>query len=520
MADDHYDDDDDEEEFLLSQLLADDTTKHPPETSSLSSSSNENLLTEFTKEQDDDDDDDEEDESTITSTPSEDQHRRRQDSINDYYSQTMERLESGDPTLQSLELCNPMLWDFDRWRRPNNEENDIVVIDLELWLNGMARMLRLAQERPRVVQMNFMNIPLNHPILNKAVRELLTFDDRVWCQWSIENCDGFDPRYLVDAMVSAASSSHPCGTIRSLRIINSRLDLKGWRDVGRLVSTTIGLTELRITEILDSSAFVALCRGLAENKALTRLDFQGSYFKDDCFTSTTGVEALTRALQGLTSLRTLSFSYCGLYDHQLAMLIRAVSNSKTICWLDVSRNDCGLEACQTISSLLVAGDSTELRGLTLAGCGLGDFGLHSLKHALCMPECKLQHLDICDDRITDDGVVEFAKCWSSHTSLCSLWVSGNEMTTRGTKAILEAVKSNPGVTQVGLDTCLRHYAQIQYYALLNQGGRKLLQSDQHKVPLSLWPMVLERAQKVQHSGRHGSTVDILYHLLQGPALTE
>lgn len=454
--------------------------------------------------------------------------------INDYFSRTVQRLENHDPTLQTLELCNQMLWDFDRWRHPVMEEQEeVYILDVEAWLSAIAHILCLAQTNPQIVRLEFMNIPINHPTIVKAIIDLFTCDKRTWLQWTIEECDGFDARFLADAMaMSSSTTTKQTCRIRSLRLINNtRFSPQGMSDVGRIIATSTSLTELRVTENLDASAIINLSEGLVNNTTLSRLDFQGSSFEDDYSAPNSATGALAEGLRGLRNLLTLSFAYCSLSDYPLATLVRAVRKHSTLCWLDLSRNECGLESCQAITSLLVkstdeessSSTSCKLRGLTMNGCDIGDLGLLTIQPALAEPQCTLQHLHLCDNRITDDGLVEFLKGCSDQPSLCSLWLSGNDFGARGASELLKVVQHNYQLDQVVLDSYLACFREIQYFTLLNQGGRKLLQSDQHNVPLGLWPLVLERAQRIPvklSTQQAGAAVDILYHLLQGPALSK
>jgi hypothetical protein len=58
----------------------------------------------------------------------------------------------------------------------------------------------------------------------------------------------------------------------------------------------------------------------------------------------------------------------------------------------------------------------------------------------------------------------------------------------------------------------------------NQAGRVLLGQGGHSVPLSLWPVVLERANKMfKHSeddDRERKRANVVFLLLQGPALMQ
>jgi hypothetical protein len=69
--------------------------------------------------------------------------------------------------------------------------------------------------------------------------------------------------------------------------------------------------------------------------------------------------------------------------------------------------------------------------------------------------------------------------------------------------------------------------ELDHYARLNRGGRRIFSSDLSRVPLSLWPVVLERANRIYWGGATNNTssetvkshaVDAIFCLLRGPVL--
>jgi hypothetical protein len=74
-----------------------------------------------------------------------------------------------------------------------------------------------------------------------------------------------------------------------------------------------------------------------------------------------------------------------------------------------------------------------------------------------------------------------------------------------------------------ISTLMGLQKQIAYNRCLTVGGRKLLKAI--NVPLSLWSLVFERAVKMLRwgsfaDGRKKAQADVIYYLLQGPALFE
>jgi hypothetical protein len=65
--------------------------------------------------------------------------------------------------------------------------------------------------------------------------------------------------------------------------------------------------------------------------------------------------------------------------------------------------------------------------------------------------------------------------------------------------------------------------EIKHFMDLNESGRILLGKDQSSVPLSLWPLVLERANGLfsdWDDDEPARRANAIFHLLQGPALMQ
>jgi hypothetical protein len=63
------------------------------------------------------------------------------------------------------------------------------------------------------------------------------------------------------------------------------------------------------------------------------------------------------------------------------------------------------------------------------------------------------------------------------------------------------------------------HRKIQHFKDLNRGGRILLAHDGGAIPLSVWPIVLARANTMPFVSKEGKP-NLIYHLLQGPALMQ
>jgi Ran GTPase-activating protein (RanGAP) involved in mRNA processing and transport len=230
-------------------------------------------------------------------------------------------------------------------------------------------------------------------------------------------------------------------------------------------------------------------------------------------------------LEANQGIRTLSLRQCELHDDELATLVDAVRRHPSLAWLDLSENSIGPDTCEALVSLLVedidgiAGTTTShLAGLTLIGCGIQDAEVTRLASALCSTNTMLKQLNLNENSISDTGIQDFAESLKQMPSLKTLRVLENSFAEDGAKALLDAVTVNfeMNMDELILDRHLACFDDIQYQILLNRCGRKLFKS--HCAPLGLWPLVMERCQGIRHHCRRAGPADVLYHLLQGPAL--
>jgi Leucine-rich repeat (LRR) protein len=164
-----------------------------------------------------------------------------------------------------------------------------------------------------------------------------------------------------------------------------------------------------------------------------------------------------------------------------------------------------------------------LKALNLSGNSLDDQALEDLTRTVWTCS-KLEELDITHNDITDKGLQMIA----SHvlpSSLRCLGLGFNRLTTRkGASHLLKILQDNAQLSRVRIGTSEQPSSrEIEHYLDFNQAGRVLLGQD-HSVPLSLWPVVLERANKMfQHSeddDRERKRANVVFLLLQGPALMQ
>ena len=195
-----------------------------------------------------------------------------------------------------------------------------------------------------------------------------------------------------------------------------------------------------------------------------------------------------------------------------------------------------------------------LATLNFAGNKLNDADLQMLVSLLFHPEgqqCSspIQHLDLSQNQFTDQGIQCLTGAIKSYRfdapGNCgriwrSLNISGNRaLTEKASQQLAAAMKINVVLEELLFDCHHEgnnHEASsvasssinaIQFYVLLNKGGRKVLDQRYPAIPLSLWPLLLARVNQQADWGTDdernpkNANINVLFHLLsQGPVLKD
>jgi hypothetical protein len=206
---------------------------------------------------------------------------------------------------------------------------------------------------------------------------------------------------------------------------------------------------------------------------------QGNHFynnnNNDTMESDNGlnIPLLAHALESNTSLKELNIANNCIRDVELGYLIRALRKNKALEQVDLSLND------------------------------ISDAGKRCLAEAL--PSLHLKRLLVQENLVEEDD------------------------DDSGTKELLSAMRRNFNLEILGVDPVFDGFEEVRLLGRLNRGGRRVLLD--RNFPLSLWPKVLERTNRLtfkeegedeEHaydnlSGR----AEIIYFLLHGvPNLVE
>jgi hypothetical protein len=134
---------------------------------------------------------------------------------------------------------------------------------------------------------------------------------------------------------------------------------------------------------------------------------------------------------------------------------------------------------------------------------------------------KIVSLDLSHKGLKDEGVVALASWLGKIKYLKRLDIQGNPFQTTGEHALLSAMESNLSIEDIDLPYGCACADYIHHYADLNKGGRKLLTNE--TFPLSLWPLVLEKAANAEFKPRgsdddmNARRANVVYNLLHGLA---
>jgi hypothetical protein len=135
--------------------------------------------------------------------------------------------------------------------------------------------------------------------------------------------------------------------------------------------------------------------------------------------------------------------------------------------------------------------------------------------------CKLEKLDLSDNEITHSGFVSLTQIIPK--SLKALYISGNDFAKEEvachTRTLFE---EHPQLCHDGFAWNYSKspiHKKIQHIKDLNRCGRILLAHAGGTIPLSVWPIVLARANTLLSFSKE-RTPNAIFHLLQGPALMQ
>jgi hypothetical protein len=319
---------------------------------------------------------------------------------------------------------------------------------------------------------------------------------------------------------------------------------------GMLQSKHCKLQFLDLSYSKDALDITPLATGLAHNKSLEELVFSRSSLVD------AGIELLCQALIGPnTTLRTLRLDNCSrwaavhdncLTRNGLLLLGEALAFNTGLTFLDISHNrDMGRNALVALASGLrrnshlehlisqymfseknhvqdlfaALEENTALKTLNVSHSDFSSSfeSLSTLARAMTA-NISLESLQLDYCKIGNDGASVLGIHLPAMKGIQQLNLNINPFDTTGATPLAEGMRENVSLTSLNVATdygatCggpppelvedyIEEYNTIELYLKLNRGGRRLLGES---LPMSLWPLVLEKAE---------SDHDVIYHLLR------
>jgi hypothetical protein len=354
-------------------------------------------------------------------------------------------------------------------------------------------------------------IEMNESVISSLTR-LMQLKDRKWLSLKMVDCpSGIVERAELEIFVN--SLSH----VKRLWLQTtptSRFDTSQFFfPIDRCLRTT----SLRLcVSNFDESLSTKLAALLKTTKTLLGLSLSGSR---RCSLQS---DILAQAFQDNTSFEMLDLGDCQLNDDSMSRIVAALSKHPKLKKLDMSYNSFSDQTLHALNSLLLqeqnslqvldlnlqrrplkisllapalAQQSTGLKQLYLSNCGLADEETFPIVDALTQNQ-QLETLDISNNRQLSDRFLLYLGERLPKMQLKILNIRKLKPPNGSPAAMIalrDGLRENTTLQLLKLlfwkET--RPASWIQIYVNLNRGGRRALEE---KIPLSVWPLVLERAQ--------------------------
>jgi hypothetical protein len=278
--------------------------------------------------------------------------------------------------------------------------------------------------------------------------------------------------------------------------------------------------ELRDSGEEEVDAVACLAEGLAENKTLGSLELRFVPLSDRRFAS------IITSLVGHPTLSELVIYDGNIEEHhpQSHVALQKILASPSCKLLDLDLSDqvhffdFANDSCL---DWLVKGlrQNHSLRSLDLSGNHLDHGKLRQLLS--CLSDCPtLTDIDFSHNKIAQ---LDLACCLFPGGKLTRLDMDRNplfesyEADVILSANIFQLLENNPQLGDLGVEYMLSEYDPMILHLMdMNRHGRILLQND--SVPLSVWPIVLERVMRDSLFDTNETRMsNVIYHLMHGPA---
>jgi Ran GTPase-activating protein (RanGAP) involved in mRNA processing and transport len=279
------------------------------------------------------------------------------------------------------------------------------------------------------------------------------------------------------------------------------------------LKTNEGLKELYLTCEFDKDSVLNLAAGLEQNKHLQAL----SLYSCDIFDEPS-MESLIQSLGSHPTLSSLELRNNNRFGMPaVAALVRKTKQIKKLALYHPPHtiNDLQVPRLNAESFSIALQENKSLKSLMLSNNGLHAGSALWLSMAL-RENTTLESLNLNGNLISDRGIQAIAEALPEMKGLKQLYLWNNQFSGVGARAILAGLKSNLVLEEITTFSRFRCSDEIRYYTHLNKAGRKILK-DTNSVPMSLWPIILERVNKQTWEATEKASV--IYTLFrEGPGI--
>ncbi|XP_067916037.1 NACHT, LRR and PYD domains-containing protein 12-like isoform X4 [Heterodontus francisci] len=236
-------------------------------------------------------------------------------------------------------------------------------------------------------------------------------------------------------LLSEALKNPDC-KIQELWLVGNNLTTSCIDDLASALSTNRSLTDLNLNyNELGDSGVKLLSEALRNPDCkIQKLWLVGNNLTDSC------IEDLASTLSTNRSLTDLDLSYNKLGDSGVKLLSEALRNPDCkIQKLELENNKLTDSCIEDLTSALSTNWS--LTDLDLSYNKLGDSGVKLLSEALRNPDCKIQRLQLENNNLTASCIEVLASAVSTNRSLTDLDLSDNKLGDSGVKQLSEALRN-------------------------------------------------------------------------------
>eukprot|EP00980_Cylindrotheca_fusiformis_P019277 scaffold6591_cov106-Cylindrotheca_fusiformis.AAC.7 len=360
----------------------------------------------------------------------------------------------------------------------------------------------------------------------ESLRDLL--NEIEWKLVSFSQCTG----------TGIQSLSSPSLHIKTIRIRQCNITSNDFTALGSHIQNSTSLKELELFEedfSSDDTKALHFSAGLADSKSLRQILLSYCCFDETAISNISNGLARNRYLE-------LLFIIAGeLEDEQVGELLQSVTTHPCLREVNISRNYCKTDGIRALSAVLSPSAScslksldlshqhterankldisllapalatnTTLTNLNLSFNRLNDTDVESIAGSLVRNQT-LEELDLRANKIGIVGEQAIAEYLRTQPRLRKLFLFGNPLGEKGDAALLDAIAGNSTLEVLNLGYTSPYYHEIQFYACLNQAGRRLFKQS---INPALWSLVLERTASVSKKSRGAcTTADLIFNLL-------